>query len=157
MSKNIAKQAARVAAKKSAPVKKAASKKAATKKSTARKTVARKTTAKKAAPKKVVRKATVKKAAPKKVVRKATAKKTVRLSVKAAALLDLCQIKGIGPKYAEALYNNRVKSVAMVAKLTKKDIERLSAKLKIGSRMSRENWVAQAKKLAKASKKGGRK
>ena len=135
MSKNIAKLAAKTATKKS-PAKKAAPKKAAAKKSVA----------KKAAPKKVAAKKTVaKKAAPKKVA----AKKPARLTAKAAAIQELCQIKGIGAKFAEKLYASRIKSVAMVAKLNKKDVERLAAKLKIGARMSRENWVGQAKKLAK--------
>ena len=109
------------------------------------KTVAKKTPARKPAAKKTAVKKAVRKTAPKKTVRK--------LSKRAIALNELQQIKGIGEKFAVVLYNNRIKSAEDIAKMLKADIERLSVKLKIGGRIRRENWVAQAKKLVRANKK----
>ena len=156
MSKTIAKASVRAATRKSAIVKPASSKKVAVK------TTAKKATVKKAVAKKIIRKAPAKKAVAKKIVRKAPVRKAAskkllarkpRTTAKAAAVTKLCQIKGIGAKMAEVLYNNGVKSQLTMSKMLKADIDRLSAKLKIGNRISRENWVGQAKKLVRASSK----
>ena len=77
-----------------------------------------------------------------------------RVTAKSRAIAELCQIKGIGPKFAEILYGNGVKSQQAIAKWLKADIERLSAKLKTGNRIRRENWVGQAKKLVRAKARG---
>jgi predicted flap endonuclease-1-like 5' DNA nuclease len=163
MSKTIAKRSVKAATKKSAIVKTASSIKAATR-TTAKKTSAKKTVAKKVSAKKpAVRKPTAKKAAPKKAVAKKTVAKKVsarkpavrkpRVTAKSAAIAELQQIKGIGAKFAEVLYNNGMKSLEMMSKMLKTDIERLSAKLKIGQRIGRENWVGQARKLVRANSK----
>ncbi|MCB0564807.1 MAG: hypothetical protein KDD01_10570 [Phaeodactylibacter sp.] len=63
---------------------------------------------------------------------------------------DLKQIKGIGPKYEKALNEMGITSYEQVSKLKKKDITAINERLKITTdRIERENWIGQAKKLAK--------
>ena len=63
---------------------------------------------------------------------------------------DLTEIVGIGPLYKKKLYRAGVKTYRQVAAWSKEDIEKYGKKLgfKSGSRIKKEKWVSQAKKLS---------
>ncbi len=60
---------------------------------------------------------------------------------------DLTQIKGIGPKMAEKLYEQGIKNFARLAEINTKFAEELDETLKAQGRILREDWIGQAKKL----------
>lgn len=64
---------------------------------------------------------------------------------------DLKQIAGIGPALEKKLNAEGIVSFGQVAALKKADIERLEQTvIRFAGRITRENWVGQAKKLARA-------
>ncbi len=65
---------------------------------------------------------------------------------------DLKQISGIGPKIESQLKAMGVTSFAEIAAWKKADIESFNEQLKFKGRIQREEWVPQARKLAKAKK-----
>ncbi len=62
---------------------------------------------------------------------------------------DLTQIKGLGPKAAAALNDAGVTQFAQVAAWTTADVETFDALIKGRGRIVRDDWVNQAKALAK--------
>ncbi|CAN7264092.1 5' DNA nuclease [Neorhizobium tomejilense] len=62
---------------------------------------------------------------------------------------DLKQISGIGPKLAEVLNGLGVTSLAQVAAWNEADIARFDKELGFEGRISRDDWVGQAKALLK--------
>lgn len=63
---------------------------------------------------------------------------------------DLCRLKGVGPKFAEALHRLGVDSFAQIAGLTPTEIERLDQQLgAFSGRLSRDRIVEQADYLAR--------
>lgn len=67
----------------------------------------------------------------------------------AAGTDDLTRIKGLGPKIAALLGELGVTSFAQIAEWTETDVERIDAQLgRFQGRITRDQWVAQAKLLA---------
>ena len=65
-----------------------------------------------------------------------------------AALKDLKQIVGIGPKLAKQLSKNGVKDIPTLAALDDGDLERLAGRIRgFKDRQARHDWVGQAKRL----------
>lgn len=93
---------------------------------------AKKAAAKKAAPK------AEKKAAPKKAPAK-----------KAEGADDLTKISGVGPVIVGKLNDMGITTFDQIAKLKKADIEEIDEKLNFKGRIERDEWVKQAKELAK--------
>ncbi|MCJ9671140.1 MULTISPECIES: 5' DNA nuclease [unclassified Neorhizobium] len=101
----------------------------------------------------------VAKAAPAKAAPKAAPKVSARQpapvkpakakTAKAPAGGDLKQISGIGPKLAEVLNGLGVTSLAQVAAWNEADIARFDKELGFEGRISRDDWVGQAKALLK--------
>ncbi|MDJ0739590.1 MAG: class III poly(R)-hydroxyalkanoic acid synthase subunit PhaE [Gammaproteobacteria bacterium] len=60
---------------------------------------------------------------------------------------DLTQIKGIGPKMAEKLYEQGIKNFKQLADMNAKFAEQLDEVLRAQGRILREDWIGQAKKL----------
>ncbi len=60
---------------------------------------------------------------------------------------DISLISGVGDVLAAKLNGEGVKSLTQIAKWKKTDIEALDEKLALGGRISREEWVDQAKEL----------
>lgn len=60
---------------------------------------------------------------------------------------DLTEIKGIGPKMAEKLYEQGIKNFDQLAKMNKRFAEQLDETLRAQGRILREDWIGQAKKL----------
>ena len=118
---------------------------AATPASSAR-SASRKSVAKKAAAKTKSAPAKAKAAAAKP---KAAAK---RAASKSAAPDELTRISGVGPKISGQLKDMGVTTFAQIAAWKKKDIESFNEQLKFKGRIEREQWVPQAKKLAKEKK-----
>jgi len=102
---------------------------------------------KKAAPKKATKKPAAKKAAPK----KATAKKapTKYYKTPPAKVDDLKLISGVGPKLEATLNQIGIYQYAQVAAWKKADIKEVDAQLTFKGRIERDDWMAQAKILAK--------
>ena len=97
--------------------------------------------AKAAAPKKAEKPAEEKKAEPKKAAPK-----------KAAASKDgddLTQISGVGPVIVKKLHGEGVTTFAQIAAWSDADVEAIEEKLSFKGRVGREDWIAQAKELAK--------
>ena len=113
--------------------------------------------AKKAAPKKAEAKEApkkeAKKAAPKKEAAKAEPKAEKKAAPKKAAKSDaaddLTQISGVGPVIVKKLAAEGVTTFAQIAKWTKSDVAAMDEKLNFKGRIDREEWIKQAKKLAK--------
>ena len=105
---------------------------------------AKKVAAKKAADPKVEAKAPEKEAAPK----KADAPKA---ETKAAAATqdDLTQMKGLGKVFAEKLAGEGITSFAQIAAMSADDIAALEEKIGAAGKFEKNDWVAQAKDLAK--------
>lgn len=100
----------------------------------------------KAAPKK----ATAKKAAPKKAVKTPTPK-----AASPTVPNDLELLKGVGPKLNKELKSMGVTSFEQVAAWKAADIAAIDEKLgKFSGRITRDNWVDQAKLLSKGDVKG---
>lgn len=114
---------------KAAAPKKAAAKKAAPKKAAAPK--------KDAAPKKAAeKKPAAKKAAPKKAAAKDGAD-------------DLTKISGVGPVIVGKLNALGITTFAEIAAWSKADVEKFDAELNFKGRIDRDDWLKQAKELAK--------
>ncbi|WP_051903885.1 hypothetical protein [Neorhizobium vignae] len=99
--------------------------------------------------------ATAKAAAPKAPAKPVVEAKTVKapkaktVKAKAPAGGDLKQISGIGPKLVEVLNGLGVTSLAEVAAWDEADIARFDKELGFEGRISRDDWVGQAKALLK--------
>ncbi|NQY12639.1 MAG: 50S ribosomal protein L21 [Henriciella sp.] len=117
---------------KKAPAKKAAAKKAAPKDEEAPKAEAKKPAAKKDE----AAKPAAKKAAPKKEAAPAKAD-------------DLTKMKGLGKVFAGKLEAEGITTFAQIAKMKKADIEALEEKIGASGKFESNDWVAQAKELAK--------
>ncbi|MDC1275525.1 50S ribosomal protein L21, partial [Ascidiaceihabitans sp.] len=83
-------------------------------------------------------KAPAKKAAPKKAAAKAT-----------DGADDLSNISGVGPVIVKKLHAEGITTFAQVAAWTDADVEAIEEKLSFKGRVGREDWIAQAKELAK--------
>ena len=99
---------------------------------------AAKTAAPKAAEKAEAPKAPAKKAAPKKAAAKAT-----------DGADDLSNITVVGPVIVKKLHAAGITTIAQVAAWTDADVEAIEEKLSFKGRVGREDWIAQAKELAK--------
>ena len=97
-----------------------------------------KTAAPKAAAKAEAPKAEAKKAAPKKAAAKAT-----------DGADDLTDISGVGPVIVKKLAAEGITTFAQVAAWGEADVEAIEEKLSFKGRVGREDWIAQAKELAK--------
>lgn len=61
---------------------------------------------------------------------------------------DLTQIRGIGPKIQDLLYEMQITTLAQIAEFTEQDIQRVEQRLgRFAGRVERDQWVAQAKRL----------
>ena len=92
---------------------------------------------KKAAAKTDEKKASAKKAAPKKAAKKSDGAD------------DLTKISGVGPVIVGKLNDMGITTFEQIAKLKKADIAEIDEKLNFKGRIEREEWVKQAKELAK--------
>lgn len=126
-------KAAPVAA--AAPAKKPAAKKAPAKKPAAKKPAAKKAPAKKAPAKKA-----------------AAEKPPVLFTKRPAQVDDLKKISGVGPKLEKTCNEIGVYQYAQIANWKKADIAVVDDKLSFKGRIERDEWVKQAKALAKAAK-----
>jgi predicted flap endonuclease-1-like 5' DNA nuclease len=139
-----------------APKKKAPAKKKAVAKKKTVKVATAKPVVKKAAPKKKV---TVKKAAPKKkvTVKKAAAKKVTKTRVlydkpTEGKPDDLKLISGVGPKLEKTLNKTGVYYFKQIANWNKSNVKMVNDKLDaFPGRIERDEWVRQAKGLAKGT------
>jgi NADH-quinone oxidoreductase subunit E len=61
---------------------------------------------------------------------------------------DLKRISGIGPKLEQLLNGLGIRSAAQIAAWSDDEVQRIDAALGVDGRIVRDNWVAQAKKLA---------
>lgn len=81
--------------------------------------------------------------------------KTTALPASASAADDLTRIKGLGPKIAALLAGMGVTSFSQIASWSDADIERIDAELgRFKGRISRDQWVAQARLLAAGDEAG---
>ncbi|MBT8411656.1 MAG: 50S ribosomal protein L21 [Octadecabacter sp.] len=92
---------------------------------------------KKAAAPKAAKPAAEKKAAPKKAAKAAEGAD------------DLSKISGIGPVIVGKLHAEGITTFAQIAAWTDADVEAIEEKLSFKGRVGREDWIAQAKDLAK--------
>ena len=97
--------------------------------------------AKAAAPKAEAKAEAPAKAAPKKAAPKKAAKATDGD--------DLSNISGVGPVIVKKLHAEGITTFAQVAAWTDADVEAIEEKLSFKGRVGREDWIAQAKELAK--------
>ncbi len=68
---------------------------------------------------------------------------------------DLCRIKGVGPKFAEALHSSGFYRYEQIANLTSTEVERLDARLgTFAGRIARDRIVEQADYLARGDTDG---
>ena len=74
--------------------------------------------------------------------------KPVEKAPEAAGKDDLTRIKGLGPKAAAALAEGGVTSFAQIAAWSEADIASWDAKINGRGRITRDDWVGQAKTLA---------
>jgi branched-chain amino acid transport system ATP-binding protein len=95
------------------------------------------------------------KVAPKPVAKAATAKpaKTVEANALEAKPDDLTLIKGIGPVNNRKLNQHGVTRFAQIAAWKKADVTTVEAYLEFDGRIAREDWIGQAKALAKTAAK----
>ncbi|MCR9224976.1 MAG: 50S ribosomal protein L21 [Hyphomonas sp.] len=118
----------------------------------------KKAPAKKAAPKKEA--APAKEAAPKAAAKKPAAKKdeAAKPAAKKAAPKkeatpakadDLTKMKGLGKVFAGKLEAEGITTFAQIAKMKKADVEALEEKIGAAGKFESNDWVAQAKELAK--------
>ncbi|MEM1046359.1 MAG: polyhydroxyalkanoate depolymerase [Pseudomonadota bacterium] len=145
---------------KPAAVKPAAAKPAAAKPAAAKPAAPKKAPeavpAKAAAPARPAKPAEAVKAAPKPAKRASAKPKAVDASLSAIMLAkpqgaqdDLKKISGVGPKLERVLNETGIFHYWQVAGLTAKQITELDDRLAFKGRIARDNWVEQAKKLAK--------
>ena len=94
-----------------------------------------------------------KKAAPKKAeapkAEKPAAEKKTAPKADAGEADDLTQISGVGPVIVKKLHDLGVTTFAQIAAWTADDIAAMDEKLNFKGRIERDDWLAQAKKLAK--------
>ena len=76
-----------------------------------------------------------------------------KVSNKGAGKDDLTRIVGIGKVYQGKLNKIGVKSFEQIAAWTKKETESFQDKLGLGDRITKEQWVKQAKTLARKKRK----
>tara|TARA_R110002020_G_scaffold232139_3_gene443644 strand:- start:98787 stop:99467 length:681 start_codon:yes stop_codon:yes gene_type:complete len=62
---------------------------------------------------------------------------------------DLSQINGVGPVIVGKLHDAGITTFAQIAAWTDADVEEIEEKLSFKGRVGREDWIAQAKDLAK--------
>ena len=62
---------------------------------------------------------------------------------------DLKKISGVGPALEKKLNDLGITTFAQVAAFTKDDIEKVDDALSFKGRIERDDWVSQAKELAK--------
>ena len=68
---------------------------------------------------------------------------------------DLTAIKGLGPKLATTLNGLGITSYAQIAAWSESDIEKIDSQLgRFAGRITRDNWVEQAKLLSSGDKSG---
>lgn len=80
----------------------------------------------------------------------ARAAKAIAKPSRAASRDDLKQIAGIGPVLEKKLNAEGIRTFAQLAGLARADVERLEANVvRFPGRITRENWIGQAKQLAK--------
>jgi len=60
---------------------------------------------------------------------------------------DLTEIRGVGPRMAEKLYEQGIKNFAQLAEMNNRFAEELDEALKAQGRILRDDWIGQAKKL----------
>jgi branched-chain amino acid transport system ATP-binding protein len=77
--------------------------------------------------------------------------KAAKPQVKATAKDDLKKIKGIGPVNEGKLNRNGVKTFAQIAAWKKADVVEAERYLEFDGRIAREDWIGQAKVLARAA------
>ena len=65
---------------------------------------------------------------------------------------DLKKLSGVGPALEKKLHEEGVTTFAQIAAWGPKDIEHFDERLSFKGRIERENWVEQAKELAKGDK-----
>lgn len=95
-------------------------------------------------------KGAVKKKATKKVTKKATPKTaSKKVANKPAETDDLSQINGVGPVIVNKLHELGITTFVQIAALKQDEIDSINEKLSFKGRIERDQWVAQAKKLAK--------
>ncbi len=105
---------------------------------------------KKAAPKKAKPAAKIEKAEAPKAEKKATPKKAAPKKAAAKSEADdLTQISGVGPVIVKKLNDLGVTTFAEIAAWSKDDIAAMDEKLNFKGRIERDDWLKQAKKLAK--------
>jgi large subunit ribosomal protein L21 len=91
-----------------------------------------------------------KKAAAPKAAAKPAAKAAAKPAAKAAAGGDdLSKISGVGPVIVKKLNGEGITTFAQIAAWTDADVEAIEEKLSFKGRVGREDWIAQAKELAK--------
>ncbi len=98
--------------------------------------------------------APTKKAEPKAEKPKADAKEEKKAAPKAKKAAksdgdDLTEISGVGPVIVKKLHGEGVTTFAQIAAWTDADVEAIEEKLSFKGRVGREDWIAQAKELAK--------
>ena len=60
---------------------------------------------------------------------------------------NLCEIKGVGPKMAEKLYANGIRTLAQIAEMSAAELKALDKALNANGKVIREHWAKQAKQL----------
>ena len=80
-----------------------------------------------------------------KPVKEKGAEKPKKVKVSKVQANDLTEIKGLGPKAAEALNAGDVTSFAQIGAWTKSDIAKWDETLTARGRIDRDDWVGQAK------------
>ena len=98
------------------------------------------------AKKPAAKKAAVKADAPKAEAKKAAPKKAAKATDGAD---DLSTISGVGPVIVKKLHAAGITTFAQIAAWTDADVEAIEEKLSFKGRVGREDWIAQAKELAK--------
>ena len=101
-----------------------------------------------AAPKKAAKKADPK-AEAKAETKKAAPKKAAPKAKKSNAADDLSQISGVGPVIVKKLNDLGVTTFAQIAEWTADDVAAMDEKLNFKGRIDRDDWIKQAKELAK--------
>jgi Uncharacterized conserved protein len=94
-------------------------------------------------------KALSKSGATKPVSRSGTTRPAARRPAKAAASDDLKQIAGIGPKLEKVLNAQGITRVSQIAAWKEADVAKFDDALGLDGRIRRDDWVGQARKLAK--------
>lgn len=86
---------------------------------------------------------------PKRTVKARAPKQAASRPVRKKAIEDLKQISGVGPKLEKVLNAKGVTRVSQIAGWSEEDVASFDAALGLDGRIGRDDWVGQAKKLAK--------